>query len=605
MSSRRLLTTTGYHPFPPMIKHHLSWAENTPIKSKTPYIPKAPSFLATDLIKSYFEKGLVREARNLFDEMSERDVVAWTAMIAGYASCDEHVYAWSMFCNMVKNALNPNAFTISSVLKACKGMENLSCGALVHGFAIKHGQQGSIYVDNALMDMYATCCVSMRDAWMVFHAIEEKNPVTWTTMIACYTHRGDGHCGLQIFRQMLLEEKECNPYSFSIAIRACASVGSQHYGKQMHAAAIKHGCECSLPVMNSILDMYCRCGCLSEANQYFHEMTQKDLITWNTLISGYEKSDSIKSLFIFSQMESNGFTPNCFTLTSVIAACANLAVLSCGQQVHGGIIRRGLDRNLALANALIDMYAKCGSITDSHKTFSELSQKSLVSWTSMMIGYGSHGYGREAVKLFDEMVEMGIEPDQIVFMAVLSACSHAGLVDQGLRYFNSMVDDYKIKPDNEIYGCAVDLLGRAGRVEEAYRLIQSMPFIPDESVWCTLLSACKAHSLPNLAKLAAQKVLNLRPKLVGTYVALSNLHAVEGKWAECARMRKLLKGMGSKKEAGRSWIEVRNEVYSFVVEDEVGSHTKLVYEVLEFLIRHMNEAGYAHDIDLLDLEDGN
>lgn len=402
------------------------------------------------------------------------------------------------------------------------------------------------------------------------------------------------------------EEADSNPYSFSIAIRACASIGSQSYGKQIHTAVIKHGCESSLPVMNSIVDMYCRCGCLSEANQYFNEMTQKDLITWNTVIAGYERSDSGESLFIFSQMEFNGFSPDYITFTSVIAACAKLAVLSCGQQIHGVIICRGLEGDVALANALIDMYAKCGSIADSCKVFSELSCKNLVSWTSMMIGYGAHGYGRQVIELFDCMIESGIKPDQIVFMAVLSACSHAGLVDQGLRYFNCMMDDYNIKPDHDVYGCVVDMLGRAGRVEEAYRLIQSMPFMPNESVWGALLGACKAHCLPNLGKLAAKKVMDLRPQLAGTYVMLSNLYASEGKWGEFARVRKLMKGMETKKEVGRSWIEVRNGVYSFAVRDKVSPRVEWVYEVLECLIQHMKEAGYTPDRDCLmhDLEDG-
>jgi pentatricopeptide repeat protein len=402
------------------------------------------------------------------------------------------------------------------------------------------------------------------------------------------------------------EEAELNPFSFSIAVRACTSITSHTSGKQLHGALITHGFDSNLPVMNSILDMYCRCGCLSEANQCFHEMNEKDLITWNTLIAGHEKSDSSKSLRIFSQMESEDFSPNCFTFTSVTAACANLAVLNCGQQVHGGIIRRGLDGNLALANALIDMYAKCGSITDSCKVFSQMNCRDLVSWTTMMIGYGAHGYGREAVDLYDAMIRSGIRPDRIVFMAVLSACSHAGLVDEGLRYFESMMGDYKIKPNQEIYGCVVDLLGRAGRVKEAYQLIESMPFKPDESVWGALLGACKAHKLTNLSKLAAQKVLDLRPNMVGTYVMLSNIYAAEGKWGEFADIRKLMRGMRSKKEAGRSWIEVKDQVYSFVVGDKMGSHIKWVYRVLDLLIFHMKESGYVPDLDCLinDLEDG-
>nr|POE61721.1 putative pentatricopeptide repeat-containing protein [Quercus suber] len=410
---------------------------------------------------------------------------------------------------MVRNGVEPNAFTLSSALKGCKSMKALSYGALVHGLAIKHGMKESMYVNNALMDMYATCCVSMDEACMVFQEIDVKNAVSWTTLITGYTHRGDGYGGLRVFRQMLLEEAELNPFSFSIAVRACTSIGSYTLGKLIHSAVITHGFNTNLPVMNSILDMYCRCGGLLEANQYFHEMNEKDLITWNTLITGYERLDSTESLHIFSQMESEGFSPNCFTFTSVTAACANLAVLNCGQQVHGGIVRRGLDRNLALANAIIDM--------------------------------------------------SGIRPDKIVYMAVLSACSHAGLVDEGLRYFKSMVGDYNITPDQEIYGCVVDLLGRAGRVEEAYELIESMPFKPDESVWGALLGACKAHKLPNLGKLAARRILDLRPNMVGTYVMLSNIYAAEGKWGEYANMRKLMRGMGSKKEAGRSWIEGRDQ----------------------------------------------
>ncbi|KAF3453932.1 hypothetical protein FNV43_RR04373 [Rhamnella rubrinervis] len=605
MIAKKLLSPSLplFHPIPLMIWNSLL---NSTAQSNKPFLPKNPSILATNLIKSYFERGFIKEARTLFEEMSERDLVAWTAMVAGYTSCNHHNLAWAMFCEMVRNEITPNAFTFSSVLKACKGMKALKCGASVHGLVIKHGVEGCMHVDNALMDVYATTCATMEDACMVFQNIHVKNAVSWTTLITGFTHRGDGYSGLRVFQQMLLEEAELNPFSFSIAVRACASIGLHTTGKQLHAAAVKYGFEYNLPVTNSILDMYCRLGFLLEANQYFFGMTQKDLITWNTLIAGYERIDSSECLRIFSQMQAEGFSPNCFTLTSVIAACANLAVLACGHQVHGGSVRRGLNQNLELANALIDMYAKCGSIADSHKTFIEMSHKSLVSWTSMMIGYGTHGYGKEAVQLFDEMVGSGITPDQVVFMAVLSACSHAGLVDEGLRYFKSMVGDYNVTPDQGIYGCVVDLLGRAGRVEEAYGLIENMPFKPDESVWGALLGACKAHKLPHLGKLVARRLLDLRPNTVETYVMLSNIYAAEGKWGEFAKMRKLIRGVGNKKDAGRSWIEVRNQVYSFVVGDKMGSHTKWVYEVLELLIQHMKEAEYVADLDCLvhDLQDG-
>ncbi|KAI3445441.1 hypothetical protein Pfo_002106 [Paulownia fortunei] len=567
MTSRKLVQLPHITPR----THNYLWyrALNSWTFSNPPFLPKPPSVLATNVIKSYFETGLVREARTLFDEMPDRDVVAWSAMISGYTSCNFHMNAWTMFGEMLRDGagVQPNEFTFSSVLKACKSMNSLSSGALAHGLALKHGVLGSIYVGNALMDMYGTCCDCMDRACAVFEEIGVKNSVSWTTLIAGYTHLGDGHGGLQVFRQMLLEEAELNPFNVSIAIRACASIGSQAYGKQIHARVFKCGFESSIPVMNSMLDMYCRCIGFSEADRCFHGMAERDIITWNTMIAGYEKSDPYEALNLYSSLEFEGLTPNCFTFTSVIAAVANMAVLGVGEQVHGGIVRRGLGDDLGVANALIDMYAKCGSIMNSCKIFNEMHAKNVVTWTSMMVGYGSHGHGKEAVELFDKMVQSGVRPDRIVFVAVLNACSHTGLVDEGLRYFKSMVSKYNITPDQEIYGCIVDLLGRAGRVKEAYELIEAMPFMPDESVWGAFLGACKAHKLAELGNLAASRVLDLRPSVAGTYLALSNIYAADGKWGDFARIRKLLRGMGSKKEAGRSWIEVR--IKSIVLSQEI------------------------------------
>ncbi|XP_031130317.1 putative pentatricopeptide repeat-containing protein At1g56570 [Ipomoea triloba] len=560
------LSKTVSHIIPQTIRSSLSWNLYSP---NPRFSPKPPSFLATNLLKSYFDKGLIREARTLFDEMPERDVVAWTAMISGYTSCNLYPCAWVIFYEMMRDtSVHPNEFTFSSTLKACKGMKSPSCGALVHGLVIKHGKHESMYVANALLDVYSTLSASMKDACMVFSEISEKNDVSWTTMIAGYTHRGDGYCGLQAFKQMLLEGVEPNAFSFSIAIKACALISPFSNGRHLHAAVIKHGFDFNIPVMNSILDMYCRGDDLNEANHCFHCMPQRDIITWNTLIAGYEKSNPKESINFYLLLELEGPSPNTFTFSSIIAAVANLAALSCGEQVHGRIIQRGLGWNLELANALIDMYAKCGNIASSRRIFNEMPTKNLVSWTSMMIGYGSHGNGKQATELFDDMVGSSLRPDRIAFMAVLNACSHAGLVDEGLKYFSSMVDDYNIVPDQEIYGCVVDLLGRAGRVKEAYQLIEKMPFSPDESVWGAYLGACLAHKLPDLGTLAVREVLGLKPKIAGTYLMLSKIYAANGEWKGYAKMRNMMTNLSTKKEVGRSWVEVRNEVNDFVAGDK-------------------------------------
>ncbi|GAA0164286.1 hypothetical protein LIER_19961 [Lithospermum erythrorhizon] len=609
MSARKLFSVPQHYQIPQTIRKYLHMIQSHNTHLSSPFLPKSPLVLSTNLIKSYFKNGQIFDACLLFDEMPSRDVVVWTTMITEFASRNLYSRALGVFRHMINDdqCVKPNEFTFSSVLKACKGMDSLSCGAMVHGLLMKYGIRGSLYVENALLDMYASCSGSMEDACSIFKDICVKNAVSWTTLITGYTHRGDELSGLLVFKQMLLEDAEINTFSFSIAVRACASIGLSAGGKQIHAAVIKHGLECNTPVMNSLVDMYCRCDSLIEANQCFDAMEERDLITWNTLIAGYEKCDPNEALNVYSRMESEGVIPNCFTFTTVIAAVSNLAVLSGGEQVHGGIIRRGLQRNLALANALLSMYAKCGEVAYSLKVFNDMTSKDLVSWTSMMIAYGSHGYGEAAALLFDQMISSGIWPDRVVFMAVISACSHAGLLDKGLRYFKSMFDDYHIIPDQEAYGCLIDLLGRAGRLEEAYQLIQSMPFLPDESVWGAFLGACKAHKNADMAKLVSREVLGLRPNTAGTYhLMFSNIYAADGEWGEYAKMRKLMKSTGNRKEAGRSWVEVRNQIHSFVAGDKVGSHVESVYDVLEVLIQHAKDAGHALDIGCLtdDMEEG-
>ncbi|CAH2046849.1 unnamed protein product [Thlaspi arvense] len=602
MSITKLIRSNAFKPIPNFVRSSLRYAcvesnQNT----DGPYRPKKHHILATDLIVSYFEKGLFEEARSLFDEMPERDVVAWTAMITGYASSDHNALAWECFREMIRQGTDPNEFTLSSVLKSCRNMKVLAYGGLVHGVVVKIGMEGSLYVDNALMNMYATCSSTMEASCSIFRDIKAKNDVTWTTLITGFTHLGDGIGGLKMYKKMLRENAEVTPHCITIAVRASASIDSVTTGKQIHSSVIKRGFQSNLPVMNSVLDLYCRCGYITDAKRYFLEMENKDLITRNTLISELERSDSSEALVMFQRFESQGFVPNCYTFTSLVAACANIAALNCGQQLHGRVYRRGFNKNVELANALIDMYAKCGDIPGSKRVFSEIEERrNLVSWTSMMIGYGSHGYGEEAVELFDKMVSSGIRPDRIVFMAVLSACRHSGLVEKGLKYFQVMEKEYGVNPDREIYNCVVDLLGRAGKIDEAYELVKRMPFKPDESTWGAILGACKAHKLAGvISRLAARKVMELKPRMVGTYVMLSYIYAAEGKWEDFARVRKMMRIMGNKKEAGMSWIQVENQVFSFAVSDKACPDSDSVYSILGLVIEETREAGYVLDLDSL------
>lgn len=380
-----------------------------------------------------------------------------------------------------------------------------------------------------------------------------------------------------------------NPFTLSIAARASAAFGSLSLGRQIHATTVKIGHQINLHISNAIIDMYLRCMSFSEAKQLFTEMSQKDSITWNTMIAGFDRIRSLDACRLLLTMLSQCALPNSFTFTSILSSCAKLSMLSFGRQVHGAVLLRGFGEDQQVGNSLVDMYAKCGGIAESRKVFDGMHGRDLVSWTSMIAGYGVHGCGKEAVGLFDEMVSCGIRPDSVLFMGVINACSHAGLVEEGSKFFGLMESIYGVRPDKEVYGCMIDLLGRSGRLREASELIEKMPFEPDESTWGALLGACKMYGDAELGGVAARKILNLTPKGAKTYVIMSNIYAAVSEWASFAKMRKLMRGVGGKKEAGMSWIEIREEVCSFVASDQSNPCVGLASEVLTMLICHMDE----------------
>nr|CAD1840085.1 unnamed protein product [Ananas comosus var. bracteatus] len=545
---------------------------------------------ATTIIKALCGRGATALARKVFDEMPHRDVVAWTAMISGYASNGLHDEAWATLRRMAGAGVAPNAFTLSALLAGCRGPGRRRARAAAHASAVRRGLGAAPYVANALLDAYASCGDgAVGDARRLFDEMAERTAVTWTVMIAGYARWGRADVALEMFRRMVLDSVEPSPFAYSIAISTCGSIRHPTLGRQLHAASVKHDLISNTPLSNSLIDMYCKCTKIRHAKLLFNTMRRKDVITWNTMIAGLDCHSPHKALQLFLEMRVQNMRPNCFTFTSVVSSCASLAVLRCGQQVHCAVLRSAFGNNLQVCNALIDMYAKCGSVDESKKVFDEMSRRDLLSWTSMMIGYGNNGYGYEAIRLFDEMVNADIQLDHVVFLGLISACSHSGLVEEGWDYFNLMKTEYHVEPNLEVYGCAVDLLGRAGRIEEAFDLIQRMPFEPDESIWGALLGACKMHKNVILGKLAAKKIMELKPRGATTYVLLSNIYAAEREWGEFAKARKALRGTSDKKEAGMSRIEVSDKLCSFVAGDNTSYYVGLCSDVLDSLARHMDE----------------
>jgi pentatricopeptide repeat protein len=318
------------------------------------------------------------------------------------------------------------------------------------------------------------------------------------------------------------------------------------------------------------------------------------------MIAGYTQNGlANEALSIFHEMQLSGTKPNAVTMVSVVLACARLAALQQGKCFHAYIIKCVFDLNVVLETTLIDMYAKCGKVEIARQMFDNISRKNVVSWTAMIGGYAMHGLAEDAHALFIQMVQVGMKPDHITFTHILYACTHAGLVEEGWKYFNCMKQDYSITPRVDHYACMVDLLGRAGHLDEAQELIKHMPLEPNAGVWGALLGVCRTHGNIELAKHVAERLFELEPEDAGNYVLLSNIYAAAGRWDDAAKVRTMMKSKGLKKTPGCSLIEVNKKVHSFLVGDQLHPQSEQIYAVLENLKMQMKEAGYVPDTNFV------
>jgi pentatricopeptide repeat protein len=338
------------------------------------------------------------------------------------------------------------------------------------------------------------------------------------------------------------------------------------------------------------------------------EPKDKDVVSWTVMIGGYaQHGEANDALELFSWMfKQDGLVkPNCFTISCALIACARLAALRLGRQIHAYILRNHFDSAfLYVANCLIDMYAKSGDIDVARFVFDNLKQKNFVSWTSLMTGYGMHGRGKEALEVFDEMRRVGLQPDGVTLLVVLYACSHSGMIDQGIEFFNSMSKEFGVIPGQEHYACMVDLLGRAGRLNEAMELIEGMQMEPSSIVWVALLSGCRIHANVELGEHAAKQLLELNSENDGSYTLLSNIYANARRWKDVARVRSLMKNSGIRKRPGCSWVQGKKGTTTFYVADKTHPQSKQIYEILRSLTQRIKVLGYVpetsfalHDVD--------
>ncbi|XP_050212807.1 pentatricopeptide repeat-containing protein At4g13650 [Mercurialis annua] len=547
------------------------------------------------LLDLYVKCSDINTAHRFFHTTKTENVVLWNVMLVAYGQLDDLSKSFQIFRQMQIEGLLPNEFTYPSILRTCTCFQALDLGEQIHSQVIKTGFQFNLYVCSVLIDMYAKLG-KLDIARGILRRLSEEDVVSWTAMIAGYTQHDLFNEALKLYEEMLSRRIQSDNIGFSSAISACAGIRALNQGRQIHAQSYLSGYSEDLSIGNALVSLYARCGRIEEAYLAFEKIDAKDSISWNALISGFAQSGYYEeALKIFGQVTRGSVEASFFTFGSAVSAAANMANIKQGKQIHTMIIKTGFHSEVEVSNALITLYAKCGCIDDARTAFSETPGKNDISWNAMITGYSQHGYGIEAVSLFERMKQVGVKPNHVTFVGVISACSHVGLVNEGLDYFESMSKEHGLVPKPEHYACVVDLLCRAGRLSQARAFIDKMPIEPDAMIWRTLLSACAIHKNTEVGEIAARHLLEVEPEDSASYVLLSNMYAIAGKWDCRDQTRQMMKDRGVKKEPGRSWIEVKNSVHAFFVGDRLHPLAEKIYEFLADLNKRAEEIGYVQD----------
>lgn len=483
----------------------------------------------------------------------------------------------------------------NKLLKRCTRSGKLDQGRLVHSHILGSKFSDDIVIQNSVIYMYARC-KNLEDARRVFDKMTSKDMVTWTSLITGYAQNERAEDALMLFPKMLRDGLKPNEFTLSSLVKSSALLPSYRDGRQIHACCLKYGCHSNVYVGSSLVDMYARCGCLGEAQEIFDNLVNKNEVSWNALIAGNARKDEgEEALSLFLKMQREGFKPTEFTYSSLFCSCSALGSLEQGKWLHAHLVKSGRKLVGFVGNTLLHMYAKSGSIEDAKKVFARLVKVDLVSWNSMLFGYAQHGLGKEAVQQFEEMIRVGIEPNNITFLCVLTACSRAGLLNDGKYYFNLM-NKYKVEPKVSHYVTMVDLLGRAGFLDQAKRFIEEeMSIEPTAAIWGALLGASKMHKNLEMGAYAAERIFVLDPSDSGPHILLANMYAAAGRWGDAARVRKAMRESGVKKEPACSWVEIGNSVHVFVADDDAHPQKEKIHKMWEELSQKIKEIGYVPD----------
>nr|XP_016433842.1 PREDICTED: pentatricopeptide repeat-containing protein At4g01030, mitochondrial-like [Nicotiana tabacum] len=520
------------------------------------------------IISGYIALGYLDDALELFHEMItsniKPDIITWNCLLSGHFLHGSYREVLAILRRMQSAGYQPNRNSITSVLQAVTELGYLSNGKEIHCHVRRNGLDYDLHVATSLVDMYVKND-DLTSAQAVFDCMTNRNICAWNSLISGYSCKGHFEKASNLLNQMKEE-----------------------------------GIKPDIVTYNSMVSGYSTSSCIKEALGMIRRIKScgmsPNVVSWTSLISGCSQQGYFREAFEFLiQMQDEGIKVNSVTISSLLQACAGLSLLYIGKEIHCLCIRNDFMDDVYVSTALIDMYSKCGNLENAKKVFQKLEDKTLASWNSMITGFAIYGLSTEAISVFDKMREANVQPDAITFIALLSSCKHSGLLDKGWKYFDHMKTDFGVIPTIEHYSCMVDILGRAGYLDEALDFIQSMPMEPNAAVWGALLTSCRIHGNVELGEIAAEYLFELEPYNAANYALMMNLYALSNRWKDVDRIRDKMEAMGVKIGPVWSWVQVNQRIHIFSTAGKTHQEEGEIYFELYKLISEMKKLGYAPD----------
>ncbi|KAL6581919.1 hypothetical protein OROMI_005933 [Orobanche minor] len=555
------------------------------------------------------------DAQLVYDSISVKNPHICNTLLSGYGKNQLFLESMELFRNMCDGSILPLAddFTFSIIFKTVGDLGEVLHGKIVQGMSVKMGLVLDSVVGNSLLSMYARCGY-FDDCVKVFEEMPLRNVSSWNALISGYVKINLESGSNSFYRYILWafvkkmqnEGLKFDAFTISTLLPLCHDDHSKTYdhGREIHSYIIRNGLDLSSGLDSDVqlgcclIDMYSKKGRFDLGRKVFDKLKCKNVYTWTAMINGYVHCREFdEALFLFREMQKRDkLEPNKVTLVAILPGCISLGCLLGGKQIHGFAVRRELNHELSLCNALIDTYSKCGSLNYATHVFEhECTHKDAISWGSIISGHGLHGEGQNAVNLFDKMLQKGVEPDTSIVVGVLSACCKSGLINDGTRIYDSITANYNIKPTVEMCACMVDMFGRLGDLIRALDFIKSMPVEPGASIWGALLSASVIHGDTEMQDVAYKSLVQLDPDNSSNYISLSNLYAASKKWEVVAQVRTAMRERGLRKVPGCSWISINSGTHSFFVCDKSHPCSGSIYAMLDVLVSAMKLTCYSPD----------